>query len=67
MVHLDVDPWRWAIGHGVARGRLMKNHHGYVDGYQLEFGFGTSQAAVGRCIELVTVASRLIVGTALFE
>lgn len=58
-------PWAEVIGRTVTWGRFMVNHHGYVDGYQMEFA--TDAQAVGPCVELVTVASRLVVGSAEFE
>lgn len=57
-------PWSDVLGQRVVWARSMTNHHGYEDGFQLEFSCGES--AVGDCIELVVVASELVLGTAKF-
>ena len=56
--------WLAFLGTPVRWGRAMVNHRGYVDGYQLEFA--TGGGAVGRCIDLVVVASELKLGLGSF-
>lgn len=54
----DEEPWSRAIGASVLWGRMMVNHHGWLDGYQFEFG--DADPSVG--IELVGEASTLRTG-----
>lgn len=55
------EPWSRFLGRFILWGRAMVNHHGYLDGYQLEFVRGDS------AVEMVVVASGLVVGTARFR
>lgn len=43
----------------------MTNHHGYLDGYHLEFT--TDGGVIGDGIEIIVAASRLCIGTTNFS
>lgn len=62
---LNDSPWRAFAGSCVRWGRTLTNHHGYIDGYQLEFaGRG---GAVGDGIEMVVAACSICLGTTTFR
>lgn len=61
----QAEPWSRFLGTSVRWGRAMINHHGYLDGYQLEFA--QQGSSIGDAIEMVVAASGIVVGTARFN
>ncbi len=59
------EPWRRFIGASVRWRRVLTNHHGWLDGYQLEFS-GNGGGVVGDGIEIIVAASELMLGTTTF-
>lgn len=58
-------PWNRFVGASVRWGREMTNHHGYLDGYQLEFD--TAGSVIGDGIELIVAATSIRLGTSWSE
>ena len=59
------EPWTRFVGKYVRWGRAMTNHHGWLDGYQLEFT--TGEGAIGDGVEMIVAASSVQLGTSRFS
>ena len=54
-----VEPWSGAVGRGVLWAWLLTNQSGFVDGFQIEFGWGSGTPNGNLGIQLVCEASAL--------